>query len=526
LSISSYPNNIICFAQKTLSILVFLIFTSGVFAQSEILKIANDHLEKGNYQAALNIYQRFADKDSLNAEANFGAGICILNIAMNKKASVKYLERALRAGIKNDDAMFYMGMAYHYNLMYEMADAAYREYRATKKGSLLGEVERHIKNVENAKKICQAPVSIDFKNVGDQINSQYPDYYPMVTPDESFIAFTTRRKSNVGARLEFDGLYPSDIWTSKVVNGEFGLAVNAGRGVNSSYDEQLVGMSVNADQLFVYSDNVREYGNIYFSNYADGQYMPKIMFDDVINSSDFESAATISSDHNTLFFASNRSGGYGGKDLYMTRKLPTGQWAKPQNLGEDINTKYNEDFPYLFFDGQTLYFASEGHNSIGGYDLFKSTWDSEKNTWTRPVNIGYPVNTPEDNMTISFTKDQLHAYVSSYRSDSRGNLDIYLITFLDKDPRRTIYKSKVVRKGSQTILKNAFIAVFDNLTEEEIGNYSPDPSTGSLVMALQPGSYHIKIEVSGYRNYETDIIVKGKSDFKDFQLQDFIVTPK
>ena len=494
--------------------------------QTEILKVAQEHIEKGNYQAAFGIYQRIADKDTLNPVANYGAGICILNLAMNKKPSVKYMERAIQNGVKAEDAMFYLGMAYHYNMMFDMAEAAFQEYKAAEKGTLMGVVARQIEYVQNARKICQAPVSVDFENLGPNINSEYPDYYPMITPDESLIGFTSRRKANVGARLEFDGFYPSDIWTSRVVEGEFAAAENAGRAINASYDEQLVGMSVKGDMLFIYSDNVKDYGNIYYSNYSDDAYGPKIKFDDVINSSDFESAATISSDRNTLFFASNRKGGYGGKDLYMTRKLPTGEWAQPQNLGPKINTAMNEDFPYLFHDGQSLYFASEGHNSIGGYDLFRSNWNSENNTWTSPVNIGYPVNTPDDNMTISFTEDQRQAYVSCWRKGSHGDLDIYRVSFLDKDPRRTIYKAKIVKENSEHIVKSAFIMVFDNLSDEEIGNYAPDPNTGSIVMALQPGSYHIVIDADGYKEFETDIFVKGKSDFKDFQLHDFIVTPR
>ena len=134
----------------------------------------------------------------------------------------------------------------------------------------------------------------------------------------------------------------------------------------------------------------------------------------------FESAATISADGQTLFFASRRTGGLGGKDIYMTRKLPTGEWALPQNLGDVVNTPYDEDFPNLFYDGQTLYFSSKGHNSIGGYDYFKTEWDAEKNTWSKPINLGYPLNTPLDNICISFTEDQRHAYVSTWRKDSRG----------------------------------------------------------------------------------------------------------
>lgn len=505
---------------------ILLISAGKIQAQTEILKVAREHIEKGNFLAALGIYERIAQKDTLNADANFGAGICVLNLAMNKKSAVKYLERALRAGVKNENAMFYMGLAYHYNMKLDLAEAAFKEYKMAENGDMLAEVGRQIEYVQNAKKICSMPISVNFENLGPNINTEYPDYYPMIEPDESFLAFTSRRKSNIGARLEFDGYYPSDIWYSKVMDGEFAPAENCGRGVNSSYDEQLVGMSVNGEMLFVYSDNMKDYGNIYYSNFSDEAYGSKIMFDDVINSDDFESAATISSDRNTLFFASNRKDGFGGKDLYMTRKLPTGKWAIPQNLGPKINTKYDEDFPYLFHDGQSLYFASEGHNSIGGYDIFKSTWNPEDNTWTAPQNIGYPVNTPDDNMTISFTTDQLQAYISCWRKDSKGDLDIYRVTFLDKDPRRTIYKCKIVKKDSEQVIKSAYIMVYDNQTDEEIGIYAPNPNTGSIVISLQPGSYHIMVDAEGYQEYETDVIVKGKSDFKEMQLYDFIVTPK
>ncbi len=514
---------------KQTSLLLFLtLFSTITFAQEEMMRVAEDHLKKGNYIAAYNIYKRYADKDSMNAEANFGAGFCVLEIPMDKRESVKYLERSMRAGIKNKDAMFFMGMAYHYNLNFEMALAAYNEYLNEEKGSLLGEVGRYIENVKNAQKVCKEPVSVLYENAGPQINSQYPDYYPMITPSESFMAFTTRRKKNVGARLEFDGFFPSDIWMSKVSGGEFKAAENMGRGVNTPYDEQLVGMSYNADKVFVYRDNVYDYGNIYFSDYSEREkeYMKAIKYDEVINSDAFESAASVSADHQTVFFSSDRKGGYGGTDIYMTRLLPNGHWAIPQNLGENINTKYNEDFPNLFYDGQTLYFASQGHNSIGGYDLFKSSWDPEANSWTKAENIGFPVNTPEDNMTISFTKDQLHAYISTYREDSYGLQDIYRITFLEKDPRRTVYRCKLKKKDTEQVIRYAYVSVIDNETEQEIGNYAPTPSTGSMILALQPGSYHISIESDGYEILETDIVVKGKSDFKDEQIQEFVLTPK
>ena len=122
-------------------------------AQGEMMKIAADHVSKGNYMAAYNIYQRIAEKDSMNAEANFGTGVCILYMTMSKKAAVKYLERSLRAGIKDPEAMYFMGMAYHHNLMYELADAAFQEYLVAKTGVFLADAARNLRHVENAKKM-------------------------------------------------------------------------------------------------------------------------------------------------------------------------------------------------------------------------------------------------------------------------------------------------------------------------------------------------------------------------------------
>jgi len=492
---------------------------------SELEKIAEKHIENGNFIEALKIYRRICDRDSTNSSANFGAGVCILNIAMDKKKAIPYLERSMRMGIDNPDAMFYLGLAYHYNLQYDDALTLFVEYKRKEAGNFLNEITRHIETVENAKKIAEAPIDVEFENIGLTINSEYPDYYPFITPNESFIAFTSRRRKNVQAKLEFDGFYSSDIWFAEVSDGEFKDAENIGRAINTGLDEQLVGLSHDRTKLFIYIDHIKEYGDIYYSELVNDIYRPKVKFDAVINSSEFESSATISTDKQTLFFSSRRSDGYGGKDIYMVRKLPTGQWANPQNLGPVINTPYDEDFPNLFYNDSTLYFASTGHNSIGGYDIFKSQWDPEKNEWSIPENIGYPVNTPEDNLTISFTSDQRHAYVSRWMEDSEGDLDIYRITFKDKDPRETIIKSKIVVKDSEKTLKEGFITILNNRTQEEVGNYIPDPTTGSIVIILQPGTYNILVDVEGYQLYNTDVIIKGKSDFKDFLLKEFEVVP-
>ncbi|PCJ25042.1 MAG: hypothetical protein COA97_08695 [Flavobacteriales bacterium] len=492
---------------------------NSAIAQKAVPEDAKEHFKYGNYIDALKVYVKLMDKDPKNADYPYKAGLCILFTERDKTNAIKYLEKA--AERKSDpDVMFYLGKAYHYDLKLDEALDAFNKYITEGQGTKIHEVDRAMQMVKNAQKMLQSPIDVTFENAGDKINTQYPDYYPFVTPNESFMVFTSRRKSGV---REFDGFYPSAINYSKVINGEFTTAKKGNSMINSSYDDQAVGLSYNADKLYIYYDDIKSKGDIYEAAIKDFKFKKKIKMGKNVNSKGFESAATISADGNTLFFASHREGGKGGKDIYMTRKLPTGDWALPQNLGENINTKYDENFPNLFYDGTTLYFSSKGHNSMGGYDYFKSTWDPETNTWSKAENLGYPLNTTRDDLCISFTEDKRHAYISAWRKDSKGFQDIYKVTFNELDARQTIMKSKIIEMGSTDAIIDAFINVIDNRTQEEY-RYTPSSKNGSFIIALVPGSYTVMIDAPGYAPLTENMIVKGKSDFISFMSKEFTLT--
>ena len=419
-------------------VILSVLFINSVSGQRADAGDAKEHFKFGNFLDALPVYEKLIEKDPKNADYPYKAGLCILFTDRDKSNAVKYLETAVERKA-DPDAKFYLGKAYHYNLKLDEALDAFNQYIADGQGTKIGEVDREMQMVKNAKKMLQSPIDVTFENAGDKINTEYPDYYPFVTPNESFLVFTSRRKSGV---REFDGFYPSSINYSKVVNGEFVVAKKGGSMINSTYDDQAVGLSYNADKLYIYFDDIKNKGDIYEADIKDFKFKKKVKMGENVNSKGFESSATISAEGNTLFFASHRDGGIGGKDIYMTRKLPNGDWALPQNLGENINTKYDEDFPNLFYDGTTLYFSSKGHNSMGGYDYFKSTWDHETNEWSKAENLGYPLNTPRDNLCISFTEDKRHAYISSWRKDSKGFQDIYKVTFNELDARESIINLK------------------------------------------------------------------------------------
>ena len=505
---------------KAFILLIFSVFLINCsFAQRPDAAAAEEHFKYGNYIDALKVYKKLIEKDPKNIDYPYKAGLCILFTEDNKTDAVKYLEKAAENDA-DEDAYFYLGKAYHSNLMLDKAIEAFNIYITKGPGTKIEIVDRELEMVNNAKKLLQSPIDISFENAGANINSEYPDYYPFVTPNESFMIFTTRRKSGV---KEFDGYYPSAINYSKVVDGEFASAKKGNSMINSTFDDQAVGLSYNADKLYIYFDDIKSKGDIYEADIKDFKFKKKVKMGSNVNSKGFESAATISADGNTLFFASHRSGDSGGKDIYMTRKLPNGDWALPQNLGENINTKYDENFPNLFYDGKTLYFSSKGHNSVGGYDYFKSTWDPETNEWSKAENIGYPLNTTRDDICISFTEDQRHAYISAWRKDSKGFQDIYKVTFNELDARETIIKSKILEMGGTEPIKDAFVIITNNRTQEE-RHYTPSQKNGSLLITLLPGSYMVMIDAPGYAPLDENLVIKGKSDFIPFMSKEFTLT--
>lgn len=506
--------------KKYIFIFIAAVLLHSVHAQKPDPEDAKEHFKFGNYIDALIVYKKLMELDPKNAEYPYKAGLCVLFTERDKSEAIKYLESADERKA-DPDVKFFLGKAYHYNLKLDEALESYNKYITSGEGTKRAEVDREMEMVKNAKKLIQSPIDVEFENAGDKINSEFPDYYPFITPNESFLVFTSRRKSSV---REFDGYYPSSIYYSDVVAGEFSVTKKGSSMINSEYDNQAVGLSYNADKLYIYYDDIKEKGDIYESNIVDFKFKKKEKMGENVNSIGFESSATISADGNTLFFASHREGGIGGKDIYMTRKLPTGDWALPQNLGENINTTYDEDFPNLFYDGTTLYFSSRGHNSMGGFDYFKSTWNEEANTWSKAENIGYPLNTTGDDICISFTEDKRHAYISAWRKDSKGFQDIYKVTFNELDARQTIIKSVIKAAGSTNPIIDAMITVIDNRTQEEF-NYTPNSKNGSFVITLVPGSYTVLIDAPGFSPKNETIFIKGKSDFIPFMTQEFVVNP-
>jgi hypothetical protein len=473
---------------------------------------AEEHFRHNNFIMALRVYKELYKKDKTNIDFNWKIGICYLETNINKKEAVPYLEFVCKQPKVEPEAFYDLGRAYHYANRFDDAIRMFNKYKEKGGSKMAEKADREIEMCNNGKELVKFPVKVTFENL-KELNSEYPDYYPFTTANESFVVFTSRRKGNVGAStLEVDGYYSSDIYMSTVKGGVFAKPKNLGSPVNGNFDEQCVGLAPDGSSMTVYIDNITDVGNIYTSKFDKNGFTRPVKCADVINEG-FETAGSLSPDGNTFYFASDRAGSKGQTDIFMVRKLPNGNWALPQPISM-INTKYREDFPFMASDGKTLYFASEGHSSMGGFDIFKTVYNEETGAWSAPKNLGYPINDSQDNRSISFTADNHFGYISALREGGMGDLDIYRITF-DDISRYTVVTGKVQYTDSLSKKSiNAIITITNTKTLQQVGTYTPVANTGKYVMALAPGKYDLSVDSPGCKPINTSLTILDLGSFQ------------
>ncbi len=468
----------------------------------------------GNYFMAIDQYSLIVQKEPENVNAHINLGISYLRTNIDPKAALDYLLIAEGLGKYPDFILVEIARAYMYHLDYDQAKiylARFEESGGVNKKNQ-DDFERMVANCDAALDLIKYPVDVKYKNLGPLVNSTYSDYHPFITSDGKSILFTTRRKVRPGTQPEFDGYFPSDIFQTKLVDGEWEESRKLGDRINSVYDEQSVGLTQSGDTLFFYVDHVEDYGDIYTSTKKGEAYTNPKRLENEVNSPFIESACSISRDGKTIIFSSNRPGGYGGMDIWMVRKQENGIWGEAVNLGPEINSRFDEDFPTLSIDAEVLYYSSDGHPGMGGYDLYFSTWDNQSKIWTKPQNLGYPINGPADDKTISFAGDGEFAVVSGRRDDTVGDLDIYTLQYVKKvDDTPAIFLLNIPTNEKNPAAKVEIRNEFD----EKVGEYLPNRITGRYTIALPVGKYFIYVDAEGFRPYNEVLVV---NDFHKRQL--------
>jgi flagellar motor protein MotB len=371
--------------------------------------------------------------------------------------------------------------------------------------------------------------------MGTEINSKYVDYSPVISADEDMLMFTSRRQTTTGGTYdEYNEEYREDIYRSYKKSDKWETASNIGPPINTSENDATINLSPDGQKLLIFIDSKGE-GNIWESKLNGEEWTKPEKLPSPINTKFHETSAAYSYDGNTLYFVSYRDGGMGGSDIYYVTKEKNGAWSQQaKNIGAPINTPYDEESIYMMPDGRTMYFSSKGHKTMGGFDIFKSSLDST-GKWSEPENIGYPINTADDDETFVMAASGKHAYYTSVKKDGFGTRDIYVINYIDvikntvatnqvdknnvaelmkiaKDSSLVIAKNVDSKTSNLTIIKGviadaitnkpigATITLTDNTKGgEEIANFQSNSKTGKYLVALPSGkNYGIDVKADGY----------------------------
>jgi hypothetical protein len=494
------------------------LFTTSLSAQEKVDPAENGpkQFDAKNYKGALRSYSELIKRDDKNPEYNLRLAICMLKTNVVKTNAYTYLEKYFTSEKANNEYYLDLGMAYHYALKLDEAISAFNKFIELnpKKKNEIEMAKLLIEQCNNAKELIKKPLNVSFENLGKKVNSEFADYYPFLPTNESFVVFTTRRPGNTGGVLDPDGYYTSEMYISEWKNSSWTKAKGVNAKLNTEYDEEVVGLSSDGSQMLVYIDHEDTYGDIYISEFEKSGFGLAVDLGKVINTNKVESAASISADGNTLVYASFRSDGKGSSDLWMSKKLPDGTWGKPINIDE-LNTPYGEDFPRIRADGNAILFASQGFNSMGGYDIFEAAWDSTSQKFKEPVNIGYPINTTEDNMTICFMENGRSAYVSAVREDGIGDFDLYRVVFEDIPPKLSVITAKInaTADTSKTGI-NAEVIVNYLPTGNKQGEYKTYRN-GRVAIALDAGKYELVVECKGHKPYKKEVNVDNRKKYTE-----------
>jgi outer membrane protein OmpA-like peptidoglycan-associated protein/Tol biopolymer transport system component len=455
------------------------------------------YLDDGNFSAAIPVFQELLKKDPENANYCFKLGFSYLNTLADNKKALEYLEKASLSISKKFkessteknapiETLFYLGKAFHVNNMFDNAINSFNSMLpmlSRTDSILMKEIRQNISYSVNAKEFIKKPVQITIENLGAVINTQYSEHSPVFSADESVLIFTSKREGNTGGLLTLNGQFYEDIYISNKENGKWSAPKSISASINTSGHEASIGLSVDGQTLLIYKDDDGD-GNIYISELnGDNWSIPKKL-GNMINTKYRESHASLSADGKSLYFASSRPGGYGGMDIYVSRLLPNGEFSEAQNLGSKVNSPFDEDGPFIHPDGQTLFFSSQGHNSMGGFDIFMATMEEGTILVTDIVNMGYPINTTGDDVFYNPTPDGNRAYYASFREGGKGQNDIFLIT-LSGDNEKLLTVITGILTVNDNPSADASITVTDKETQEIVGSYIPNAKSGKFLFVLQ-----------------------------------------
>ncbi len=461
-------------------IFVFLSHIGIAQSISSLKEMADIQFVLGKYQEAHEKYLKVQIAKPNKLEIKYKLGVCYFYLGNYHNAEQYLLFTANEKG-GNQEAWYYLGRLYHYQSKYKDAINYYKRF--------LKEIDpSHVKRSKAKHLMRQCASARELKylteiaiveNLGNKVNDVYDDYAPILSPSrKTTLYFASEKVTNIGGLRDKEGLqdeylgtYNSDIFSSQLINGEWTSVRSLDHLINSQRDDEILGFSSDATVMYYYKGYHSKRDGAIFTDTI--RASEEIIFPKELSSpirlKEGDTSPFFFND-SIIIYAANKPDGYGGLDLYVTKRLQGKFWTRPQNLGPEVNSPYDEKHPFLAKDGRTIYFSSNRVNSLGGFDIFKSYFTDSDLKWSEAENLGLPINSPGDDLYFKMGREGLKAYFASDRFGGRGGLDIYSAYY------------KLAQK-EQLIVSNpvCFYLVNDdnknNTTASIEGNSSDKPTT-------------------------------------------------
>ena len=454
-------------------------------------------LEEKKYDKAIEIYERILKKVPNSAFVKFKIGITYLKTDDQQSKAIPYLEDAVKDVAKDFDsesisetrapieAHLYLGVAYQYNNRIADALTSFTNYKglidSNNQNFLL--VNQYISSCANAEEQINNPQKIKTTNLGDLINDQNSNFNAVISGDGNTMAYTSYTTNYI------------DLYISTKSGAQWGKPKNVTEKVSKKYYLKTTGISYDGTTLFLATDDLIE-NDIFMSKLEGNEWTNAKKLDKPVNSKSNETHASISKDGKTVYFTSDREGGYGGLDIYKVALDEKGKWGAVENLGNKINTSFNEETPFVTMDNEYLFFSSQGHSSIGGYDIFYVNLNGSQEV----INIGYPINTTANDLFYVPAENLQSGYFSIFDKNSKGKKDIYMVSVTPEIK----LKGKIIYDPSLTSVNTPFTVSIMNTENFEVIRID-STIFDNFKVDLAPGNYKISIANQGFNPFEEEI---------------------
>lgn len=500
-------------------------YTNWIKEDQKIFERSMELFDEKNFASAYSGFEKLLNTHSQDYSLKYLTGICGIYRGDKHTEAKNLLNEVYQKNKKAANIDYYFALLYHRFGEFEKSLSYINLFRTKRKPSPEQNkvLTKLVSYCNSGLLLIQNPIDVKISNIGSPPNSLNAEYAPVISADEKVMIYTYRGVEsegglqNIYGKADKYGIYYEDIFITTKENEVWqkGKPITS---ITTKLHDAAIAISADGQQLFTFKDDGVGGGDIYVSRLEGQSWLVPEKLKGVVNSLSWEGSASLAANGQVLYFASERPGGFGGRDLYRANKLDNGSWGNIVNLGKKINTEDDEDSPYIHPDGLTLVFSSKGHNSMGGYDIFKTDFNEVDSVWSDAENIGYPINTTDDDIYYVLSADGKRGYFASGKDGGSGDKDIYVVApaITGKRTQLTMLRGIVTKNNEPS---EAAITVYFKGKNKDYGVFNSNSKTGNYLINLPSGyDYKVTFTHPNFGEQVYDVDTKNANSFTDQTL--------